>query len=53
MLLAAMNDVEIEAAVRLMDPDLRLALARNDVSSHVMAVLAKARISLYPHRWGM
>ena len=42
MPLAPMSDVEIETAVNSMDADLRLALSRNDVTAHVMAVLAKA-----------
>ncbi len=37
-----MNAVEITEAVKLLDADLHLAISRNDVSLHVMAVLAKA-----------
>ena len=37
-----MNSAEITEAVKLLDADLHLALSRNDVSLHVMAVLAKA-----------
>ena len=53
MPLPVMNDVEIGEAVKLLDADLHLALSRNDVSRHVMAVLAKAIISSLPyHRMG-
>jgi hypothetical protein len=42
MPLAPMTEAEIDTAMNLMDADLRLALSRNDVTAHVMAVLAKA-----------